>query len=245
MAKSSILIGTAGWTIPRAAADSFPTEGSGLDRYAARFACAEINSSFHRSHKSETWARWRESVPPGFRFAAKLSKAITHQAKLVGGQDLVAAAIAEMRQLGDRLAVVLVQLPPSLAFDAAVAEPFFRALRADWDGAVACEPRHASWLKPEADALLAGHRAARVAADPARAEGLAEPGGWAGLAYYRLHGSPVMYRSAYGPERLAPYADALSRHAAEGREAWCIFDNTASSAATADALALERLVEAR
>jgi len=242
-AHAPLLIGTAGWTIPRDVADRFPDEGSSLSRYAARFRCAEINSSFHRSHKPETWARWADSVPEDFRFAAKLSKAITHKAKLVGCEELVAAAVAEMRQLGHRLAVVLVQLPPSLAFDAAVAAPFFDTLRAYWEGAVACEPRHPSWLEPEADALLAAHRAARVGADPARAEGLAEPGGWTGLAYYRLHGSPVMYRSAYGPERLAPYAAALGRRAAEGREAWCIFDNTASSAATADALTLERLVE--
>jgi uncharacterized protein YecE (DUF72 family) len=241
--SAPILIGTAGWSVPRAVAADFPAEGSALERYAARFACAEINSSFHRSHKPETWARWAASVPPGFRFAAKLSKAITHQAKLAGCAPLVAAAIAEMRLLGDRLALVLVQLPPSLAFDAAVADAFFAALRRDWDGAVACEPRHASWLAPAADALLAGARVARVAADPARATGFESPGGWAGLAYYRLHGAPVMYRSAYGEARLAPYAEAMARDSAAGREAWCIFDNTAASAATGDALTLQRLVQ--
>ena len=85
---------------------------------------------------------------------------------------------------------------------------------------------------------------ARVAADPARAQGFAAPGGWTGLAYYRLHGSPVMYRSAYGEERLQSYADALAA-AAPAQERWCIFDNTASSAATADALTLQRLLEGR
>ena len=81
---------------------------------------------------------------------------------------------------------------------------------------------------PEADALLVSHRAARVAADPARAPALAHPGGWPGLAYWRLHGSPVMYR--------AHYAAAIAQHPAPDR--WCMFDNTASSAATGDALAL-------
>jgi uncharacterized protein YecE (DUF72 family) len=237
-----IRIGTAGWTIPRTVAGDFLEAGTSLERYAGRFGCAEINSSFHRAHRADTWARWATSVPDGFRFAAKLSKEITHKAKLTGCEDRIGAAVAEMRQLGDKLALVLVQLPPSLAFEKMLAAPFFAALRAVWDGDVACEPRHASWLSAEADALLCEARVARVAADPARAPGFEVPGGWDGIAYYRLHGSPVMYRSAYGEERLRPYAAALERHRQEGRTCWCIFDNTASSAAMADALTLERLL---
>ncbi|MBV9930423.1 MAG: DUF72 domain-containing protein [Alphaproteobacteria bacterium] len=243
MARAPVLIGTAGWTIPGAVAAAFPGAGTSLERYGARFACAEINSSFHRSHRAATWARWAASVPATFRFAAKLPKAITHQAKLAGADPLLAAALDEMRPLGDRLALLLVQLPPSLAFEAVRAGAFFDALRGRWTRGIACEPRHPSWLEAEADRLLDEHEVARVAADPARAEGFDRPGGWAGLAYYRLHGSPVMYRSAYGEERLAAYAEALRRHAEAGRESWCIFDNTASGAASADALALQRLVD--
>lgn len=242
---ASILIGTAGWTVPRTVGDAFPDEGSSLQRYGARFACAEINSSFHRSHRPETWARWRESVPPGFRFAAKLSKEITHKAKLAGCEARIGEAIAEMRQLGEALAVVLVQLPPSLAFEEGLATAFFAHVRDVWAGHIACEPRHPSWLDGDAEALLRERKVARVAADPARAPGFELPGGWDGLAYYRLHGSPVMYRSAYGEARLAAYAAALEAHRRDGRDCWCIFDNTASSAATADALALQQLVEQR
>lgn len=242
MSPNPIRVGTAGWTIPRAVAGDFPQEGTSLERYAARFPAAEINSSFHRSHRADTWARWATSVPEGFHFAAKLSKEITHKAKLAGCDDAIRAAVAEMRQLGDKLAVVLVQLPPSLAFDEALASAFFASLRAVWSGDVACEPRHQSWLSAEAEALLHDARVSRVAADPARACGFEVPGGWDGLAYYRLHGSPVMYRSAYGEERLRAYAAALERHRREGRECWCIFDNTASSAAMADALMLQRLL---
>jgi uncharacterized protein YecE (DUF72 family) len=244
MADEAILIGTAGWTIPRAEAGHFPEAGSSLERYAARFACAEINSSFHRAHRADTWARWVASVPGTFRFAAKLSKVITHEAKLDAGDADIAAAVDALRRLGDRLAVVLVQLPPSLAFEPGLAEAFFASLRRSWDGHVACEPRHPTWLGSEAESLLDRLRVARVAADPARAEGFEAPGGWRGLAYYRLHGSPVMYRSAYGEDRLRRYARALAEAAREGREAWCIFDNTASSAAVGDALLLQRLVGA-
>jgi uncharacterized protein YecE (DUF72 family) len=154
---------------------------------------------------------------------------------------LVSAFLEEVAPLGDKLAVLLVQLPPKLAFDAAVANEFFADLQARSGGrAIACEPRHPSWFEAEADALLAGLQVARVAVDPAVVPAAAEPGGWRGLNYWRLHGSPVMYRSAYGAERLEAYAEALAEAHQAGRPAWCMFDNTASSAATADALWLAK-----
>jgi uncharacterized protein YecE (DUF72 family) len=233
-------IGTAGWTIPARDCERFPSEGSSLERYSARFACAEINSSFHRSHRPDTWRRWALSVPDHFRFSAKLPKEITHKRRLAGCSELVAAALEEMGQLGDKLAILLVQLPPSLAFEGDVASGFFAALRERWDRGIACEPRHASWFEQvEAEALLREFEIARVAADPARVPAAAEPGGWPGLAYYRLHGSPVAYRSSYDDGRLEAYAAAMA--GAQGR-AWCIFDNTASGAATGDALKLEELL---
>jgi uncharacterized protein YecE (DUF72 family) len=231
------IIGTAGWSIPREQAGSFPEEGTSLQRYAARFRGAEINSSFHRSHRASTWQRWAESVDDDFRFSAKLPKTITHQKKLVDCADLVSAFLEEVAPLGDKLAVLLVQLPPKLAFDAAVANEFFADLQARSGGqAIACEPRSPSWFEAEADALLAGLQVARVAADPAVVPAAAEPGGWRGLNYWRLHGSPVMYRSAYRAERLEAYAEALAEARQAGRPSWCMFDNTASSAAIADAL---------
>jgi uncharacterized protein YecE (DUF72 family) len=236
-------IGTAGWSVAAAAADVFPAEGSGLERYSARFGCAEINSSFHRSHRAATWERWASSVPKDFRFSAKLSKEITHKRKLVDCEDLIDPALAEMKMLGARLAIVLVQLPPSLAFDPAVAGPFFAALRERWRGGLVCEPRHPSWVEEEPDAFLAGIEIARVAADPPRVEAAALPGGWRGLSYWRLHGSPVAYRSSYDDGRLEAYAEELRKERKEGREVWCIFDNTASSAATGDALKLEALLK--
>jgi uncharacterized protein YecE (DUF72 family) len=232
-------IGTAGWTIPTQVADAFPSEGSSLERYSGRLDCAEINSSFHRSHRADTWRRWASSVPEGFRFSAKLSKEITHKRKLIGFEEPLAAALAEMVGLGERLEILLVQLPPSLAFEAAVAEPFVDSLRGRWDRQIAFEPRHPSWFEAEADALLADRRVARVAADPAKVPEAGEPGGWRGLAYYRLHGSPTMYRSSYDDGRLETYAQRIAR---SGAPTWCIFDNTASSAAAGDALKLKALM---
>ena len=239
MREPAFRIGTAGWTIPARTASSFPGEGSSLERYASRFDCAEINSSFHRSHRLATWQRWASSVPDGFLFSAKLPKEITHKRRLADCSEPLAESLAEMAGLGDRLEVLLVQLPPSLAFEPEVAAAFFAELSAGWRRKIACEPRHPSWFEPGADAMLADRRVARVAADPARVPSAAEPGGWRGLTYYRLHGSPATYRSSYDDGRLEAYAE---RVAAGPAPTWCIFDNTASSAATGDALKLKRLL---
>src|SRR4028119_750409 len=82
-ASVAIFIGTAGWSIPRDIADRFPSEGTALERYAARLPVAEINSSFHRPHRISTWERWRDSVPDEFRFSVKVPKQITHKRRLV------------------------------------------------------------------------------------------------------------------------------------------------------------------
>jgi uncharacterized protein YecE (DUF72 family) len=177
-------------------------------------------------------------VPDGFRFSAKLPKTVTHQHKLADCAELLRQFVGEVEPLGAKLAVLLLQLPPSLAFDPALVEPFLDELARLTDRRVACEPRHPSWFDEAPDALLAGRGVARVAADPARVPRAAEPGGWLGLRYYRLHGSPVMYRSSYDGDALAGYAAGIRRGLAEGAQCWCMFDNTASSAATGDALAL-------
>lgn len=233
-----IRVGTAGWSLPLTEQAHFPGDGTHLMRYAGRFACAEINSSFHRPHRPSTYARWAASVPDGFLFSAKLPKAITHVAKLRDPEPLLDAFLAEAAGLGECLGCLLVQLPPSLQFHAGIADAFFSALRERSALPAACEPRHPSWFDGEAAALLARHRIARVAADPARVPEAAEPGGWRDLVYYRLHGSPRIYYSAYEPAYLDALAARLRDEAAAGRRVWCIFDNTASGAAAGDALGL-------
>jgi uncharacterized protein YecE (DUF72 family) len=230
----TVKVGTAGWSIPTQVADRFPAEGTALERYAGRFPVAEINSSFHRPHRISTWERWRDSVPKGFRFSVKLPKTITHHAKLAGCGALLDEFMAQAQVLRDRLAVLLVQLPPKLELDFEVASEFFKDLRSRCGAHIACEPRNASWFTEQADRLLGGLEVAQVAADPAISEAAARPGGWPGLGYWRLHGSPVVYRSSY-LDRIEAYAERLRAGPAES---WCIFDNTASSAGAGDALAL-------
>lgn len=238
---AEIRIGCAGWSIPRASVTRFPSEGSHLERYAARLSAVEINSSFSRSHKPETYARWAATVPAHFRFAVKVPKQVTHVSGLT---DLAALErfVAEASALGGKLGPFLVQLPPSLSFDAAKARTCFKALRAGFTGEVVCEPRHPTWFTARAEKVLVEFGVARVAAHPSRAPGGDEPAGWGGLVYYRLHGAPRRYHSGYSASFLGELAATLAR-AARSAPAWCIFDNTASGAATPNALSLIRRVQ--
>jgi len=236
-----VYIGTAGWSIPRELASGFPTEGTSLSRYATRFGATEINSSFHRPHRLSTWQRWHDSVPDDFRFSVKLPKVITHERKLADADDALDGFLVQAHLLADKLAVLLVQLPPKLPFDEVIAAGFFAGLAKRTAAAVVCEPRHPSWFTPAADAVLEGSKVARVAADPAICAGAGSPGGWSGLNYWRLHGSPIVYRSSYA-DRIGDYAAKLRAQAA--CQTWCIFDNTASSAGAGDALALIHSLEA-
>lgn len=233
-------IGCAGWSIPRHLASRFPEGGSHLERYARVFPAVEIDSSFYREHKPETYARWARSVPAGFRFAVKVPREITHFRKLSRPQGPLKSFLTGVGELGRNLAPLLVQLPPSLAFNKTRAGSFFRLLRSLHRGPVVCEPRHLSWLDPEADALLRRHHVGRVAADPVRDPRAAELGGWPQLVYFRLHGRPKVYYSAYSEEYLVSLADRL-RALPAGARLWCIFDNTAAGAAPVNALRLLEL----
>lgn len=233
--STGVRVGCAGWSLPKDCNGQFPAEGTHLARYAARFPAVEINSSFYRPHRPTTYSRWATTVPADFRFSVKAPKLVTHERRLVDVNDVLDSFLAEVTELGDRLGPLLVQLPPSLPFLPDVAERFFAALRERFSGDVVLEPRHATWFEHAADRLVTQYRVARVAADPAMVPAAAEPGGWDGLVYYRLHGSPHVYYSAYSDEYLEALATTLTR-AARSAAVWCIFDNTAAGAATLNAL---------
>jgi uncharacterized protein YecE (DUF72 family) len=232
-----MFIGTAGWSIASRYAPTFPGNGSHLERYGAVLNAVEINSSFYRPHQRKTYERWADSVPEDFRYSVKVPRSITHERRLADCEDLLARFLNEAGGLGKKLGVLLVQLPPSLIYDASTALAFFRALRKS-KALLACEPRHPSWFTGVADAALAKLKVARVAADPPRGVVDAAPGGWTGFAYWRLHGSPKIYYSDYGAKALKTMAAKL------GTADWCIFDNTAASAALGNALTVKKLMSA-
>lgn len=249
---ASIHIGTASWTLPRDHAHHFPPPGDAnlthLQRYAHRLHAVEINSSFHRPHQRKTWERWAASTPPNFRFSVKLPKAITHTAKLRNTGALLQTFLNQVTGLGNKLGPLIIQLPPSLAFDEALTHDFLTTLRelhpsnSPTQNPAALEPRHASWFTPAADRLLRSFAIARVAADPPAGSPLAAtPGGAQHLRYDRLHGSPRTYYSNYTHAHLKDLAETL-RSTPPTTALWIIFDNTALGHATENALHLSHIL---
>lgn len=238
-------IGCAGWSIPSRHAHLFGDGDSHLARYATRFDVVEINSTFYRAHQPSTFERWARSVPAHFRFSVKMHRGITHDARLQGCGDALSRFFDEVAGLGTKLGGVLVQLPPSLVLDARVAERFFAMLRRRSTARVACEPRHRSWFEPQVDGLWERHGIARVAADPPRPAEAARPGGAtvrARWSYWRWHGSPRIYYSAYDDTALRDLAAGLLDRGRPRVPAWCILDNTASGHAIADAMRLQGMI---
>ena len=235
-ARFQLRIGTAGWTMPASCRPVTAEQGSHLERYARMLNAVEINSSFHRPHRHQTYVKWAHATPEDFRFAVKVPKSISHT-DAPSGED-IERFVDESAGLGEKLALLLVQFPPAKAFDPQAAAALFERLQRRTAAALVCEPRHPSWFTQETDQWFAERAIARVAADPARGTLPLEPGGWPGLRYFRLHGSPRMYHSSYADDFLQKLADRLTAAAASGL-VWCIFDNTALGAATTNALHLQ------
>ena len=235
MTCNRLWLGTAGWSVPASCRDRIGGTGSHLERYSGALCAVEIDSSFYRPHRRATYERWAGVTPRDFRFSVKVPKALTHATDF--DRSTVDRFFEEVAGLGSKLAVLLVQLPPSKAFDADWAARLFEALRSRTSVPIVCEPRHQSWFRDETEQWLADHIIARVAADPPRAKGADRPGGWQGLRYFRLHGSPRIYYSSYSKEALAEISKRLS-FALVSSDAWCIFDNTATGAAMENALLL-------
>lgn len=234
-----VYVGTAGWTNPPSLKPLRRAGQSHLEHYATHFSCVEINSSFYRAHRQETYLQWCNATPCGFRFAVKMPRSITHESALKSTARDVKDFFRGVESLMPKLSVVLVQLPPSLEFQLSLVRAFFTSLPR-LDGVhIACEPRHSSWASQAADALLARLGVCRVAADPVRFHTAELPGGARDFAYFRWHGSPQTYHSSYSTAQLNGLAAAVR---AEHSDSWCVFDNTARHAAWDNAYSLRKLL---
>jgi len=245
MAAGKLYSGTAGWSNPPTERNHRAAENSHLQHYAAHFNAVEINSSFYRSHARKTYERWSADTPAGFRFAVKAPRSITHDSCLKHCRRELHQFLQETAGLGKKLRVILVQTPASLEFDRAVATRFFKSVTEASSARVAFEPRHPSWFEPRAQATLSDLNVSRVVADPAKCEDVGEPPQAASLIYYRFHGSPRMYYSAYSEEYLFNLSKQIQRLRKRSKEVWCMFDNTARHASWGNALYLQHLLGAR
>jgi uncharacterized protein YecE (DUF72 family) len=227
-------IGLAGWSEAVSKyREHFPGTGSGLERYAETFSMVEVNASFYRAVRAETFASWAEQTPDGFRFSVKINRAVTHAARLSANAKLE-QALEPMMSLGPKLLAVLIQLPPTLAHEPGRDAAFLSRLRGIYTGTLAWEPRHPSWESPEAGALLADYGITPVLTSIPEPDAAYSAAG----TYVRLHGTPRRYYSAYSSTDLAALARWLTGATAP---AIVIFDNTASSAGVRNALELTAL----
>jgi uncharacterized protein YecE (DUF72 family) len=238
-------VGTAGWANPPEERDHRSHGQSHLQYYATHFNAVEINSSFHRSHARKTYERWAASTPAGFQFSVKAPRTVTHESGLKHCRPEMRQFLQAAAGLGPKLKVILVQTPASLAFERRTAARFFTPLTDSGMARIVIEPRHPSWFTTGAQATLCQLNISRVVADPARCKGAEQPLDCAQFVYYRLHGSPRMYYSAYTEEYLATLSKQMRALRSASREVWCMFDNTARHESWGNALRLRQLLAVR
>lgn len=227
-----IYVGTAAWSIPKISADSFPSEGSHLERYAQVLNAVEINSSFYKDHLPKTYKRWADVTPANFKFSVKLNKRFTHECDLkIDTEDLI-KNLDGVSALSGKWGVLLMQFAAGQKFDLSDMRKFYRTIRTIYQGPIALEARNMGWMKKEAIELMREFNISKVSADPEKC--LVEVA--SELAYYRLHGSPEIYKSNYDENYLDDlYKNDLKKLSGD---IWCIFDNTTFGYATNNAVTI-------
>lgn len=225
-------IGTAAWTIPKNELESFPQEGTHLERYSKVFNAVEINTSFYKDHLPKSYAKWAAVTPEEFRFSVKLNQRFTHTCDEISMIEL-SDNLEVIAHLEEKWRVLLVQFPAGKNFNEERMSKMYKIIRKRFDGIVAVEPRNLTWTAKESLALMNEYNITKVLADPEKC-----PGIYMGEEkYYRLHGSPEIYRSNYTDEYLDDLHQELN---AQPSECWCIFDNTTFGHATSNALTLTK-----
>lgn len=237
-------IGTSGWSYPEWRGHFYADvpQRRWLAHLAGRFTAVEVNATFYRQIKESTYRRWGDETPPGFAFAIKGHRFITHVKRL---QD-TAEPLRHMREqsapLGDKLKAVLWQLPANFHKDFNQLEDFVQNL-ADWPGVRhVMEFRHASWFADDVRGLLEQNAIANAISDAAdwpMWDAVTDD-----VAYVRLHGHDETYVSTYGADGLKPWAAKIRRWRGQGRDVHVYFDNTASEAAVEDAAQLMKMLAA-
>jgi uncharacterized protein YecE (DUF72 family) len=242
--RSRILVGTSGWSYRHWRGVFYPEDLPARDWlrfYATHFATVELNTSFYRTPAAASLKRWRETAGPGFVFAVKANRYITHTKRLRDPAEPVAREMRTMGPLGNSLGPILLQLPPHLALDKARLEALLAALPQGHRFAV--EFRHPSWDDAEVYRLL-GRRAVAVCVHDwrGRAWPAAAAENGAPLVYVRFHGPTGAYTGRYRNETLVEWARRCDGWRAAGRDVFCYFNNDAAGNAVHDALRFRRLL---
>jgi uncharacterized protein YecE (DUF72 family) len=234
-------IGCSGWQYKHWRGDFYPRDlpvSRWLAYYAARFDTVEINNSFYRLPDAETFAAWRSRVPPGFVYAVKASRYLTHMKKLKDPDDPLQLLFAHAVHLGPALGPVLYQLPPRWPVNLERLNRFLAALPKRRRHAV--EFRDPSWYVEPVFESLRRHGVALCLHDM---EGSATERQVVGpFVYARFHG-PVKYGGRYSDERLADWAEWCAARIADGISTYVYFNNDTGGHAPRDASRLRELID--
>ncbi|MCU0300886.1 MAG: DUF72 domain-containing protein [Candidatus Nanopelagicales bacterium] len=234
-------VGTSGWSYDHWDGVLYPPgtpPARRLAHYVAAFETVELNASFYRWPRPATFAGWRERLPDGFRMAVKAPRGLTHARRLRDPGVWVDRMAPGLAALGDRFAVLLVQLPPDLERDDGLLDAFLAALPPSVP--VAVELRHASWQEEDVLALLAARRAAYVVMSGAHLPCVLRA--TAPFVYVRLHGPDAehLYAGSYPAADLDWWAERFREWAAGGSDVYGYFNNDGAGNAVRDARELLR-----
>ncbi len=241
--RGSVHVGTSGWHYAHWRGNFYPPElptGQWLAYYARQVPTVEINNSFYQLPGEETFRQWYAATPPGFVFAVKASRFITHMKKLTDPQTSTAKFFERVTLLGEKLGPILFQLPPHWRPNLERLDAFLGALPAG--RRYAFEFRDPSWLEPAVFEVLAKHNAALCIYNFNRRTTPREI--TADFIYVRLHGPGGPYQGKYSPQELEEWAREIAAWGgsgqAGGRSGYCYFDNDMAGYAPQNAQELTR-----
>jgi uncharacterized protein YecE (DUF72 family) len=238
---AGLWIGTSGWSYPHWRESFYPAalpSRRWLAFYADHFASVEINASFYRLPPRAAFAAWRDQTPPGFRFAVKGSRYLTHLKKLIEPEEPLRRLLDAAAGLGDKLGPLLFQLPPRWRLDLPRLERFLAALRAQAPAPGALEFRDPSWLSPPVFAAL--ERAGVALCLPVGPGMPLDVRLTAGWTYLRMHHG--RQGIGFGDDELAAWAERIAGFLARGAETYVYFNNDPGGHAVRDAQRLRRLL---
>ena len=239
----AVRIGTSGWSYDHWDGVLYPPGTRPADRlahYVRRFDTVELNASFYRWPRTATFASWQRRLPPGFALSVKAPRGLTHGRRLYAPEPWTSRLTAAWHELGDRRAVLLVQLPPDAQRDDARLDWFLAGLP-PWLR-VAVELRHPSWQTEEVFALLARHGAAYCVVSGAGLPCVLRA--TAPFVYVRLHGpdDQHLYAGSYSDDDLRWWADRVGEWSAGGHDVFVYFNNDGHGHAVRNAETLRWLV---
>ncbi len=235
----SIRIGTSGWTYKHWQGIFYPSGLSNskwLEFYSEHFDTVELNASFYRLPKRETFEKWKARTPDGFLWSVKASKFITHTRRLEDPAEPLGRLYGVTAGLGEKLGVILFQLPPSLTYDERMLRNFCKKL--DPRVRHAIEIRHQSWIDDQAFSLLTEFNIALCVADTAGRYPSCEVI-TADFGYIRLHGSQKLYASEYSEVELRNWAEKVHIW---NKDTFIYFDNDYEGYAVNNARRLRKLL---